>query len=333
MSIHSLGDLAQSFVSRRQTATLKQQMTRLTGELSSGRTTDVTRHLKASFGQLSDIEHQLRLQQGYRTATAEAAGATAAMQSALGIIHDRTTELAGAGTLAGTNAAGIATDGVATLARGVLDAVVGALNTAVGGRSLFAGTEFDRAPLPAGGAVLSAARAALGGASDAAGITAALDAFFGAGGGYETALYQGNTEDAGPFRLGAGESVRLSIRADDEVFRGVMKSAVLATLADDPALDAGTRRDLLGQATDGLFAQADRLNAVRADLGHTEERIERSSVRIASELTGLDYARGQLLAVDPFDAATELENVQFQLEALYAVTARAARLNLVNFLS
>jgi flagellar hook-associated protein 3 FlgL len=90
---------------------------------------------------------------------------------------------------------------------------------------------------------------------------------------------------------------------------------------------------LVGLAADGLRAQADRVTGIRADLGHAEERIERSSVRIASELSSLDYARSQLLAVDPFEAATELENVQFQLEALYTVTARAARLNLVNFLS
>jgi flagellar hook-associated protein 3 FlgL len=36
--------------------------------------------------------------------------------------------------------------------------------------------------------------------------------------------------------------------------------------------------------------------------------------------------------VDPYEAATKLEAAQSQLEALYTVTARLSRLNLVDFL-
>jgi len=37
--------------------------------------------------------------------------------------------------------------------------------------------------------------------------------------------------------------------------------------------------------------------------------------------------------VDIFESATALEQVQTQLETLYTITARTARLNLTNFLS
>lgn len=333
MSMHSLGDLAQSLVSRRQATVLKQQMTRLTSELSSGRTADVTRHLKASFGQLADIEHQIRIQQGYRTATAEAGVVTSAMQGALGTVHDQVEDLANAALLASSATAGTATGTVALRARGALDTILGALDTSVAGRALFAGTASHSKPFAGSGALLTEARAALGTATDVPGIRAALDGFFGSGGGFETLIYQGGSQDLAPYRLGAGESVQLSLRADDGIFREVLKSAIMAALADDPALGPETQHALVGAAAQGLLFQGGQMTRIQADLGHAEERIERSSVRIASELTSLDLARGQMLGVDPFEVASELENVQFQLEALYTVTARAARLNLLNFLS
>lgn len=333
MSMQSLGDLAQDFVNRRQVTVLKRQMTQLTSELSTGRTADVSRHLKASFGQLADIEHQIKLQQGHRIATAEAATFTAAMQGALGVVQAQAVDLADLAVVATSAAAGGATESFAENARGALDVIVGALNTDVAGRPLFAGTDYSNTPLTGAGELLAQARAALGGATDAPGIRAALDTFFGVGGGFETQIYQGGSENVAPYRLGAGESVQLSLRADDVTFRGVLKSAVMASLTDDPALDAATRRALAGTAADGLLAQSAGVTRIQADLGYAEERIERSSVRIASELTSLDYARGLLLGADPFEVATELENVQFRLEALYTITARAARLNLMNFLS
>jgi flagellar hook-associated protein 3 FlgL len=38
------------------------------------------------------------------------------------------------------------------------------------------------------------------------------------------------------------------------------------------------------------------------------------------------------MAVDPFEAASELQTVQTQLETLYTITARSSRLSLVAFL-
>ena len=60
--------------------------------------------------------------------------------------------------------------------------------------------------------------------------------------------------------------------------------------------------------------------------------MELISARNEAEETSLEFARNSLLAADPFETATELENVQFYLQSLYTVTARNSQLNLVNFL-
>jgi len=74
------------------------------------------------------------------------------------------------------------------------------------------------------------------------------------------------------------------------------------------------------------------LTGVRGALGAAEARIETIQTRNASERTALELARNQLLAADPFETATRLEEVQFQLQALYTVTARMGDLSLVNFI-
>ncbi len=76
----------------------------------------------------------------------------------------------------------------------------------------------------------------------------------------------------------------------------------------------------------------DVLTDLRSRIGFTEARIETIAVRNQAEETAVEFSRNQLLAADPFETATELENVQFHLQSLYSVTVRSAQLSLVNFL-
>lgn len=176
---------------------------------------------------------------------------------------------------------------------------------------------------------------AIAGAVSPADARAAADAFFDTpGGDFEVLVYSGGTTGLAPVQLGAGESADLDLRADHVAFRETLKNAALVALVDDPGLALGdaARRGLFGDALDGLLSAKAAQVAVRADLGFAEERIARAGTRIEAEIAGLQIARNELLAVDPFEAATELEAVQLQLETLYTVTARTSRLSLVNFL-
>jgi flagellar hook-associated protein 3 FlgL len=113
-----------------------------------------------------------------------------------------------------------------------------------------------------------------------------------------------------------------------------MREAALAALATDPSrgLDDQTQRELIEASGQGLQSIEVELTGLRADLGFAEARIEESMARNASSRTSLEYARASLLEADPFETATRLDEVQFQLESLYAVTVRTSGLNLVNFL-
>jgi flagellar hook-associated protein 3 FlgL len=128
--------------------------------------------------------------------------------------------------------------------------------------------------------------------------------------------------------------VTLSLRADDAEFRGVLRNAAVAVLATDPdlGLDAATQNALLKTAGEGLLNDDQSLTGLRAEMGYAQSRIEVASSRTSAARTSLEFARNELLAADPFETASRLEEVQFQLESLYTVTARASRLSLLSFL-
>jgi flagellar hook-associated protein 3 FlgL len=137
-----------------------------------------------------------------------------------------------------------------------------------------------------------------------------------------------------PFSLSETERVSLDIRANDPVLKDLLMNAAVAALADDPAfgLTVPQQSELFGLAGLGLQSNLDQLPDLRSRIGFTEARIEMIASRNQAEETSTEVARNALLLADPFQTATELENVQFQLQALYSVTVRSSQLSLVNFL-
>lgn len=335
MTMLTIGDMAQTFMLQRQNVQLKQQMNQLTQELASGRTADVADHLSGSYSYLSDIEHGLTVLNGFDTATSEATLFTDIMQRTLGNVQDTVSDLA-VSLIATSNTNLIAVfDTVSADARSQMASLVTSMNTNVAGRSLFSGVAVDSAALISSEDMLTSLRVAVAGQVTPSGVRAVVDVWFDApGGSFETLAYTGSTQSMSPIQLGEGESVDLDIRADDQVFRDMLKQTAIAALASDPTLgySAIMKSDLLLGAGEQLLTSQNGIIKIRADLGFTEARIDESATRIAAEKTSLEYARGELLGVDPYDTATKLETVQFQLESLYAVTVRLSRLSLVDFL-
>lgn len=336
MPLHSLGDMAQSFALRRQSVELNRQMDRLTRELSNGEAADIPRHLSGNLLQLADVERDLAVLDARRDVVRVAATDAEVMQTALDRVQSTTGDLA---TNALTVGSGVGSPQLATVsveARGTLDALTGALNRDIGGRALFAGNVTDAAPLAAADVLLDELKTALAGASDTAAVMAGVDTFFDdPAGGFNTLVYQGGVEGLTPRDLGAGESVALDIRADDPALRDIMKQTALIAILDDASLDLSwqDRRDLVGAAGERLLNGQTALTGLRANLGFAEDRIAQAESRIAAGRTSLSIARNDQVSVDIASTAVELEQVQSQLEALYTLTARAARLNLMNFLS
>jgi len=336
MTLTSIGDLSRGFALKRQSVALKQALTRLGTEVSTGYAADPVAQLGGNTARLSRIEHDLALASSYRDTVSGARTAAETMQIALQRIGDDTDGLVDALVLAGADARPSGITLAAAEAGATLEGMVSALNTGVADRQLFSGAAVDTAPLIPAGDILAQLRTTMAAASTPADVEAAADAFFDTpGGAFETLVYRGAANDLAPIDLGAGETATLNLRADDAAFRDTLKHTALAALAGDTGLTLteDARRGVLDRALDGLLGARDALSGRQATLGLAENRIAQADARIGAETAALEMARNTLLSVDSYQAATELEAVRLQLETVYSVTARLSRLSLVNFLS
>lgn len=334
MSFTTIGDLSQSFQLRRDNARLKEDLQRLTGELSTGRTADLRGVVSGDFRPLASLERSISLLASFRTANREAALFAEVVQTALADVQAGAETLSATALLARTSAVPAQIDAVGREAVQQFESAVARLNQQAAGRSLFAGLATDGPALRPATEILDAIELAVAGATTAADVGTALDSWFGPGGGYETFAYIGSADALRPFRISPSESVDLPITALDPAVRETLRGLAMSALLDRGVLAGNTaeRAALSGASGEALIAGRDRLVSLRGVVGDTEAAIERARVRNESEGAAAERARAAIVEADPFRAATELQALQGQLETLYAITARLSGLSLTNFL-
>jgi len=335
MSYISLGDLAQNYMIKRQNTQLKTTVTRLALELSTGRTSDVSKRFSGDFSMISSIETALKSLQAYKAASTEAATFATTMQSALNLIQDQTSSAASTLMLVGNTASQTQIQNSTADVHQKFDAVISTLNTQIAGRSIFAGVATDGPAIVSSSSILSALQVAIVGQTTAAGVTAVVDNWFDApGGSFEAAAYLGSTTTLAPFKIGAHQNANISLTAADQSIRDTLKGLALASLVSGGALagDISEQTELLRTAGNKMLSVAEKQTEVRANIGTMQAHIDNVTAQTVSEVSALGIARNELLNVDPYETASELEAVQTQLETLYALTARVSRLSLVDFL-
>jgi flagellar hook-associated protein 3 FlgL len=329
MIFTSLGDMAQRMATSRLNSGLQTEMLRLTTELTTGETASPAEHLSSDFRYLSAVEHRKVTAQAHENAASEALGFASAMQSAMDRIQTSAQTLS-SDLLTASEGPDEGRQAVATAAEQTLGEIVSALNTSYAGRSLFAGNSTDSAALISADELLQTLRNAVADETTVEGLTAAVTNFFDSADGFQQQAYIGSDDPLSPFHLGERENVQLDMRADAQELRDILASTALAAISADYASD--WRQDLQETAGLALIENQDALTSLRADLGFAEARIEEIGVAIAAERTTLDFARESLLGIDEYETATRLENTQFQIEALYTVTARLSGLSLLGYL-
>lgn len=335
MNITSLGDLSQTFLFRGRNAELRAEMQQLQTEVTTGLAGNTRAHLNGSYAQLSDIERNLSVLSSYRSTGNEARIVIDTMQATLTDMQTRTSELSANLHLA-TQASGQTSLELGSQdAENVFRSVVSALNVSVAGRALFSGAATDSAALAEADALLSGLRSAISGETTLSGINSQLDNWFDApGGGFETTGYQGSAEGGSPFKLADDVQISVALKADKQEFRDLLKSVAKAALAMDPSL--GFARDLsesmLSSAAEELTSMQTGLVDLAAGVGLVQELVEDTTARNEAAMASLQIARNDLLGIDGYAAASRLEAAQSQIELMYAVTVRASRLTLLDFM-
>jgi flagellar hook-associated protein 3 FlgL len=331
----SLGDLSSTLLLRQQTTQLKRELQRGVVEVTTGRTSTLSTHLKGDFRALAAFDRSIRLGESRRPALAEAQILAEAMQSKLAILQSET-ETAALSLVADSNVGSAQTlTAHGTTARRGLEAAIDALNQQVAGRSMFAGAAIDRSPLASASEIMTQLETLTAGETTAAGVIALVDDWFDTpGGGFETVGYLGSTERPVPVRLSDGTTADLGALASDPEIRDALRSLALGALLSGPTLAGDlTARQVLAQEA-GLrgIAAASQVTESRARVGSVEEKIGTVQSRNEAEIAARKLALVDLVGIDPHDAATRLQATQSQLETLFALTARVQSLTLADYL-
>lgn len=291
----------------------------------TGRYSDVTAHLDGRIGEAMLSQKALGDIEAERARLALRETRLDILQQSLTTIHDtanglaaRTYDAAGSGDTASQET-------IARDARAALERVFSTLNTRQGERYIFAGDATATLPVGALDDLLDDVRQIAASATDAADLSTQLDTYFNApGGGWQSDLYAGTVTAADPD----------AVTAADPAITGLVSGlAVLALSGADEGLT------LLSNAPDPLNAAADRVATaqtalvnVRADLGVTQQHIAQDSTALDIEETVLTAAFNDMTARDQYEAATQLREMERNLEASYLLTSRLANLTLLNFL-
>ena len=335
MGLTTIGDLSQHLVSVRHNSQLKERLNTLAQELATGRIADLTTHLGGDQQRYLDAGRHLDLLASRGRSLDETANMLSVMQTALGAVQD-------AGAAAGETLLTVSPQSgpthratAAIEARTAFEGMVSALNTRFAEHSVLAGAEPDKTPLPPASDMLDAILAAASGAVDADGVIAAVDDWFDTtSGGFMTTAYGGSMTTNLSRPMSEGTALEIEARADHPAIRGALKAAALGTIAEDAGLSLSDteRAGLLRHAGEALIAGAGNLVQLRASVGSAEARVEEASARLSARETALEIARNDMSAADPYETASNLQEVQLQLETHYTLTARLSRLSLTEYL-
>ena len=334
MNFSSIGDASRQFNLQRQNTDLKNSLNTLSAALSSGQVQDTTRALFGDTNRLSSLEHSLKVLTTQSDRTKETALKIETMQRSLDSFDLQRTDLAEGLSLITRDSMEFQIDEAATNANERFAGFVSALNTQVGGQSLFAGVAFDRPALISGAEMMAEITTAVGAATDADDIIAAITTWFDdPAGGFATVGYTGDTGAQLSRRIDGDTVVSINARADEPGLRNVLKAAAIAAVTDNlSGATNATKATLLRTGGLQLYAETSGVAQVQARLGYIEEQIENVSVTQAAETTALTIALNNITQADPFETATALQAVQTQLEMHYAMTARLSRLSLSEYL-
>lgn len=328
----SVGDASLTNILARQGADLRGQVQRAAQEVATGKHSDIGKVMRGDVAPLLAVDASLARLSAYKTNTTDAAFQTAAQQSAIGGLS----QLASGISMTLIGARNYSTpaqiDTLAADAKGRLASSIGLMNTQASGRAVFSGVATDSVPLGSVDEMLTALQTAVTGATTADQVAAAVNGWFADPLGFGTFYQGGDPLSAAP--IAPGEAADVSVTAIDDTLRDTLAAFAMAALIDRGALagNADERGRLAQQAGQQLVSTEDARTTLAARIGTVEAQIESARTRNAAEETSLGILRSDIGSVDPYEAATRLETVRAQLEALYLVTARVSRLSLTEYL-
>ncbi|NOX94782.1 MAG: hypothetical protein GXP04_06690 [Alphaproteobacteria bacterium] len=331
MSSTSVPDILSFTKLSRNVSGLRTRLDTTRTETTTGRYEDVTAQTKGDVGSVHLLKKAIGDVQYFQSSLLLVGSRAQITQTTLGNIGSQGSRIA-------TNllsAVGLEDESTVNIltgdARAALLNTFASLNAKFGERAMFGGDETDQAPLAPATQLIADIEAIMAGATDAADAQAQLDTYFDdPAGGFATTIYLGGTNRSPAVEIGPGVRIDISAKADDPAIKDIIRG--LATIASLSSATFTDRDAIIANGIDNVLDGETKLTEQRALIGVSEARVEAAIKRFELEETVLARLFNAKTARDPFEAASELQLLETQLEASYLMTARLARLSLANFI-
>lgn len=214
---------------------------------------------------------------------------------------------------------------VAAQAREALSEVLARFNVRHGERYLFSGDATATPPFQDADVLLADLQAIAAGAVDEADFAAQVQTYFDdPAGGFQTSFYQGTATASD------ADAVLINQGAFSDMFMGLAimtlaapGTAIPFAAVGTPAMDAALQRLERGRSL---------LVDVEAGVGIRQDSLSKEKSVLEREETLLTTSFAELTGKDQYEAATQLRELEANLEASYLLTSRLSNLSLLNYL-
>jgi flagellar hook-associated protein 3 FlgL len=334
---------------------LRYQITRAQAELTqrqteatTGKVADADIALGARVSQSVSLDSNILHLQGIIDSNSLAANRLSATQDALTQMTDVVQKFLS--TLTASVSGVENTSVMQSEATGTVNALTSLLNANMNGEYLFAGINTDVKPVNDFSDPASANRVAFEQAfstffgfpttdPQAANITAAqmttfLDTevepqFLGTG-------WEGNWSNAADqtivSRISPNDTAETSITADGDGMRKLMMAAASISAMLDGPLSKEAQNVLYERAISLVGAGVADVANVEGEVGVVQNRVSDASDRLSAQIDLSKRFLQTLEGVDPYEAATRVNDLLTQIETSYALTARIQQLSLIKYL-
>ena len=257
-----------------------------------------------------------------------------------------------------TSQSGTGTGLLQANARAALDEVISLMNLNFNGEHMFAGLSSEVSPLKEWdetnpdtglspedviGGIVGSGPTNL---ADVASMKAQLDTIFASANtgapeqNFEETFYIGTkAADAGgsPNRrvtawVASGQQLEYGVQANDTPVREVYQGLAMLVSVDLSQMDVDTYRAWMDEVGAILAQGMEGLLRISTKTGFNQEVVEKAQI----QLNDLSLVQRNMITdyenVDPYEAITEMTNLERQLEATYQITSRLSGLSILNFL-
>lgn len=313
---------------------LKKKVIRLSSDLSSGKFSNLNAATRGDYTRLAAINHQRQMNEIYLSNSKKISQDLNHLQSAL----QKITEPAKSLSLKFINIHNTPGDYILNRAvsegKALLDGTINDLNSSIAGRSLLSGSATDRAAISGSDEILAALTLHVSGLTTGEEISSAIDDWFMTpGAGFEQLAYLGEIAETTSLPINTLAIMNApNISALNPEIRTFLAQLSKSAMVQSVNIGNFEKNEMIRNAGYGLLNAESGMLRLSESLGIIEERVDQNRVQLGFEIMATESAHLELIEIDQFKTATELQSILAQIEAVYTLTARSANLSLVGYL-